>query len=325
MGNGVSREVNSCMVPIGMDPIGYALSTVHGVPRTKEYLSMYPDWMYTVQMACDDVRSYKTRGMPKHSVPKFHTVLGRWGRRPMDPRRYVFQTLYGMTPPEVEETLRGTHYTREMALKEIAHKLLGKSGFKYKVQRDVRFFNKRGIKYKPGTQGYSWGGYAYSPFGQPVQPRSATDQMDARRRAKYEKQQQEIAWFKQQKQRMRELEAAESARRQQAQQQAAAKAKEQKARAAWAIALQKTQKQKQQQLQKQQQKQPKMNFMTGIKPPATPQQQAAASKQKKQAPFVGTTTPQKMAADPTSKRSQKRMARKQARAQARTVYPAPVY
>ena len=307
------------MVPIGMDPIGYALSTVHGVPRTKEYLSMYPDWMYTVQMACDDVRSYKTRGMPRHSVPKFHTVLGR---RPMDPRRYVFKTLYKMTPPEVEETLRGTHYTRDMALKEIAHKLLGKSGFKYKVQRDVRFFNKRGIKYKPGTQGYSWGGYAYSPFGQPVKPRSATEQMDARRRAKYEKQQRRAA----QQQRLRQLEAAESAR-QQARQQAAAKelqaraeAKAKaKARAAWVVALQKTQKQQKQQKQKQQQQkqqqQPKMNFMTGIKPPA----------QQKQAPFVGTTKPQKMAADPTSKRSQKRMARKQARAQARMAYPAPVY
>jgi len=183
MGNETSRlkdtPASTCPgVPIHVDPRGYALTKIHGVPLKQKYLDMYP--AYTRAMACEDVAFYSRYGVPRHHVTPFHKILrtrevggmrvggGILGKLfgAQDPREYVFKRVYKLTPAELREVKNQGHFTQNMAIREIKHQYNRKRNpslppFLYPVSRSLRFTNeKHQITYKPGTKGYS-AGYRY--------------------------------------------------------------------------------------------------------------------------------------------------------------------
>lgn len=142
---GLFASKDECGVPVGWDRRKYALSKVHGVPRTEHWMGHYPEQHYSEQQACENVKSWRTYGVAKHAPPRYHAMmrgarLGRWlvGQPPPDARNHVFKHVYGLTDAEATEA-RGA-YTHQMALDEMHH-MHRNPGARplYAVNRGVRF------------------------------------------------------------------------------------------------------------------------------------------------------------------------------------------
>ena len=142
---GLFASKDECGVPVGWDRRKYALSKVHGVPRSEHWMGHYPEQHYSEQQACENVKSWRTYGVAKHAPPRYHAMmrgarLGRWlvGQPPPDARNHVFKHVYGLTDAEATEA-RGA-YTHQMALDEMHH-MHRNPGARplYAVNRGVRF------------------------------------------------------------------------------------------------------------------------------------------------------------------------------------------
>ena len=157
---GQAPSTGKCGAPLGVDPRLYALTKVHGIPQKAKYMDMYPG--YSVEKACDDIKSWRATGKPVHAVTKFHKVL----RGAQDPRMHVLTKVYRLSRREIDEVMGEGFYTADMALQEIHHQEQRKAGerlprFRYNPSRSMRFTNtKHNFVYKQGRQGYTTG-YSY--------------------------------------------------------------------------------------------------------------------------------------------------------------------
>lgn len=160
------QDLDKCGVPLGMDWRLYALTMVHGVPRRQFYLNMYPEFRYSHKQACDDVQRWRSGDPPKHTPPLFHKIIGP----NQDPRMYVLKKVYRLVDTDIADVMRSGHFTRDMALDELAE-YLTKRQHRYRVERSIVFHNLKGHGvFKPGSRGVDHG-YSYD-FFKNVQRRS---------------------------------------------------------------------------------------------------------------------------------------------------------
>jgi len=158
-----SRNQGQCGAPYLVPPKEYALTKIHKIPKREKFLSMYAG--YTVKMACEDIQSFKKTGRPVHTLAPYHKILskGFLSDDHHDPREYVFEKIYKLTPREIENVRHENFYTADMAIKEIRHQHDRKVNpslpkFKYEVGRGIRFTNtKHKFVYKKGRKGYAHG------------------------------------------------------------------------------------------------------------------------------------------------------------------------
>ena len=169
MGNQASRQYTSKQgsgltrngVPLGWDPRVFALTKIHGVPFSTEWIELYPPHLYTLEKAKEDIASWRHGRRPVHEIPPFHRLLRKGQSGMVDPRFYALQKVHKMRDHEIHDVMRNGHYTKTMALEDITRALQGKPP-RHQMSRGIKFVNsKTGAKAKAGRPGYEWG-YSHS-------------------------------------------------------------------------------------------------------------------------------------------------------------------